>query len=78
MTAASSLRPIDGERVTVQGPMVSEPPRPLFRAMPAAEPFPIESLGLQLRQAVEAVTDLTQASPAICANSVLAVASLAV
>lgn len=51
--------------------------RPLFRALPPAEPFPIEAMGA-LRPAAEAIHDTTQAPMAVCAQSVLAAATLAV
>lgn len=55
-----------------------EPPRPLFRPLPPAEAFPVEALGAVLRGAAEAVQDRVQAPMAICAQSVLATATLAV
>lgn len=54
-----------------------EPPLPLRRSLPEPEPFPIAALS-HLRPAAEAIHDLTQAPLAICGQSVLAVASLAV
>jgi hypothetical protein len=54
-----------------------EPPRPLMREMPSAEPFPVENLGLLLGNAARAINDRVQAPLAICANSVLATATLA-
>lgn len=53
-----------------------EPPRPLRRTPPPAEPFPLDALGV-LRPAAEAVHVLTQAPVAMCAQSVLAAATLA-
>ena len=53
-----------------------EQPRPLRRTPPPAEPFPLDALGA-LRPAVEAAHVLTQAPVAMCAQSVLAAASLA-
>lgn len=50
--------------------------RPLYRALPPAPYFPVEALG-PLRDAAEAVHMLTQAPMAICAQSVLAAATLA-
>ena len=58
-------------------PFKPEGPQPLVREIPAAEIYPVESLG-PLRGAVEAVQGLTQAPMAIPAQSALAVASLAV
>ena len=58
-------------------PFKPEGPQPLVREIPAAEIYPVETLG-PLRGAVEAVQGLTQAPMAIPAQSALAVASLAV
>ena len=54
-----------------------EGPQPLVREIPPGAAYPVESLG-PLRDAVEAVHDMTQAPVAIAAQSALAVASLAV
>ncbi len=54
-----------------------EGPQPLVREIPPGAAYPVESLG-PLRDAVEAVQDMTQAPVAIAAQSALAVASLAV
>src|SRR5262249_24338087 len=51
-------------------------PQPLFRPLRPAEPYPVEALGGLLAQAAEAIHELTQAPRAICAQSVLGVASL--
>jgi len=51
--------------------------RPLFREAGEGEPFPLDALGA-LRPAAEAIHALTQAPSALCAQSVLAAASLAV
>ena len=51
--------------------------RPLFRELPPAEPFPMTALG-PLRPAADAIAALTQAPAAMCAQSVIAAASLAV
>lgn len=50
--------------------------RPLFRELPPAQPFPIDALG-PLRGAALAVQVHTQAPLAMCAQSVLAAATLA-
>ncbi len=55
-----------------------ETPRPLMRELLPAEPFPVDVLGGVLRGAAEAIHDRTQAPMAICAQSVLAAATLAV
>lgn len=52
-----------------------EPKRPLFRTLPDPEPFPMNALGA-LRPAAEAIRVLTQAPEAMCAQSVLAGATL--
>jgi hypothetical protein len=54
-----------------------EASRPLMRETPAAEHFPVESLGSLLGDAALAINDRVQAPLAICANSVLAAATLA-
>lgn len=58
-------------------PFKAEGPQPLLREIPPGEAFPVAALG-PLRQAVEAVQDISQAPVAIAAQSALAVASLAV
>lgn len=58
-------------------PFKTEGPQPLLRAIPSGEPYPLEALG-PLRDAVEAVADISQAPAAIAAQSALSVASLAV
>jgi hypothetical protein len=55
-----------------------EPPRPLMRELPPADPFPVDALGDVLAQAARAIHDRVQAPPAICGQSVLATATLAV
>ena len=56
-------------------PEMAEEPLPLRRPLPDPEPFPADGLGV-LKEAAEAIHDLTQAPMAICGQSVLAVASL--
>lgn len=56
----------------------AEPPRPLMRELPQASPFPVGALGAILGDAANAIHDKVQAPLAICAQSVLAVAALAV
>ena len=58
-------------------PFKAEGPPPHLREIPAGEAYPVAALG-PLRQAVEAVQDISQAPVAIAAQSALAVASLAV
>src|SRR5438046_2058311 len=55
-----------------------EPPRALMRELPPADPFPVDALGDLLGGAANAIHDRVQAAPAICAQSVLAVATVAV
>ena len=55
-----------------------EPPRPLIREVPEPEPFPVGELGDILAPAALAIHDRVQAPLAICAQSVLAAATLAV
>lgn len=57
-------------------PFTPEGPQPLIREVPDAGPYPIDALG-PLRSAAEAITSITEAPPALCAASVLGVASLA-
>lgn len=59
-------------------PFTPEPPRPLRRATPPAEPFPLDALGDVLGLAANGIQDRVQAPAAICAQSVLAAATLAV
>ena len=56
----------------------SEPPRPLCREIDPAEPFPLEALGGVLGPAATAIEERVRAPVAICGQSVLAVATLAV
>jgi hypothetical protein len=55
-----------------------EPPRPLTRELPPADPFPIAALGDILGPAAQAIHDRVQAPPAIGAQSVLGAATLSV
>jgi hypothetical protein len=55
-----------------------EPPRPLMRELPPADPFPVDALGSVLARATRAIHDRVQAPLAICGQSVLAAATLAV
>src|SRR5256885_690549 len=71
---AETRIPLNGE---AQSATELEEPLPLRRPLPEAEPFPIRGLGI-LRDAAEAIHDLTQAPMAICGQSILAVASLVV
>lgn len=57
-------------------PFEAEEPAPLMREIPPGALYPVEALG-PLREAAEAIQDMTQAPFAIAAQSVLGVASLA-
>lgn len=54
----------------------NEPPRPLMREIPPADPFPIAALGGTFSTVAEAIHDVVRAPKAICGQSVLAVATL--
>jgi len=56
----------------------TEAPRPLRRQMPPPEPYPVDALVGNLAAAVRGIHDRVQSPIAICAQSVLAVATLAV
>ncbi len=56
----------------------AEAPRPLMRDMPSADQFPVDALGPALASAARAIQDRVQAPMAICGQSVLAAATLAV
>jgi hypothetical protein len=56
----------------------TEAPRPLMRELPPADPFPVDALGTTLGNAARAIHDRIQAPVAICGQSVLAAAALAV
>ena len=55
-----------------------EGPRPLMRELPDPEPYPVRYLGQVLESAALAIQEKTQAPLAICAQSVLGAATLAV
>src|SRR5215207_8251365 len=69
--AVASSRPFEA-------PSPTEPPRPLRRDPGPADPFPLEALGDVLSAAARAIHEKIQAPIAICAQSVLAAATLAV
>lgn len=64
--------------VQLQAAEITVPPekRPLFRELPAAEPFPMDALG-PLKYAAWAIHHRTQAPLAMCAQSALAAVTLA-
>jgi hypothetical protein len=84
MTKTSALIPLDEARrqhIAEQRQNEipdAEPPRPLMRELPPADPYPVEHLGEVLGPAALAIHDRVQAPPAICAQSVLAAATMAV
>ena len=55
-----------------------KPPRPLVREIPPADPCPVDALGSVLAPAARAIHDRVQAPIAICGQSVLGAATLAV
>lgn len=55
-----------------------EPPRPLMRELPPADPFPVDALGTILAGAARAIQDRVQAPVAIGAQSVVGAATIAV
>src|ERR1700734_3770851 len=55
-----------------------ESPQPLMRELAPANPFPADALGPILGPTAHAIHDRVQAPLAICGNSVLAAATLAV
>ena len=55
----------------------TEPPRPLIRELPPADPFPVDALGAVLGAATRAINDRVQAPMAICGQSTLAAGTLA-
>jgi hypothetical protein len=67
------LRMIIGEAPEAK----AEPPRPLMRELPPADPYPIDALGDVLAAAARAANDRIQAPLAICGQSALATATLA-
>jgi hypothetical protein len=54
-----------------------EPPRPLIRELPPADPFPVEALGDVLGAATRAINDRVQCPLAMSGQSTLAAATLA-
>jgi hypothetical protein len=55
----------------------SDDPQPLMRALPPAEPFPLDALG-DLAPAAQAICDLVQSPIEMCASAVLASTSFAI
>lgn len=52
--------------------------QPIYRPLPESDPYPVDALGNVLGGAVEAMSEIIQAPQAICANSILASATLAI
>jgi hypothetical protein len=71
-SAAEIRRLVDGAE-----DVKPEPPRPLFRELPPADPFPVDALGNVLGAAARAIHDRVQAPLAVCGQSALAAAALA-
>jgi hypothetical protein len=59
-------------------PSTQEPPAPLRREPPDPEPFPLDALGDVLSPAVDALSRIIQAPPAMIAQSLLAAAAFCV
>lgn len=77
----NAISPGDAHAIAMQSvASATTPPdikRPLFRPLLPARSFPMEALG-PLQAAAEAIHERTQAPPAMCAQAVLAAATLAV
>jgi hypothetical protein len=73
MTAAHAKAAFDAAE-----PFAPEPPRPLRRELPPADPYPVEALGDMLAPAAQAIHSKVRAPLAVSAQSVLAAANLAV
>lgn len=75
---ASVLQGEGGMNGIIKVEFKAEPPLPLLRALPAPEAFPIAALGDVLGPAAAAIQDIVQSPWAMCCQSVLAAATLAV
>ena len=80
---ADAAAPADSAQPGIEWPpemevIDNEPPRPLQREIPPAEPYPAGALPDRLRDAILDLQNLVQASLAMCAQSILAGACLAV
>jgi hypothetical protein len=68
-----------GESVAQSAPVAPPPePEPLYRELPPAEEYPVEALGDVLAPMAKAMQEIIQAPAALCGQSVLAAATLAV
>ena len=56
--------------------VMAEPPRPLMRELPPADPYPVDALGVVLAPAARAIHDRVRAPLAIGAHSALSAAAL--
>jgi hypothetical protein len=72
-TGAERVRTI----ISAAAEVKAEPPRPLMRELPPADPYPVDALGDVLAGAARAIHDRVQAPFAICSQSLLAAATLA-
>ena len=73
-----ALETVQPEPAHTQGDTRISEPEPLRRPLPPAAPYPVEILGDVLGSAVQRIHDVVQAPAALCGQSVLAAASLAV
>ncbi len=78
MTTARAYADAATEQAAANEEAPPEAPRPLFREMSPADPFPVDALGSVLSAACAAIVDKVQCPAAIAAQSVLAAAGLAV
>jgi hypothetical protein len=77
-TLATSLAPKSDSQISGLATLAGSPePLPLAPPMPAARPYPVDALGEVLSGAAKSIAEKIQCSPAMAAQSVLAVASLA-
>jgi hypothetical protein len=76
VAAAKPAEVAANSRVEV-APQRPAEPVPLVRPLPPADTFPVEALGTELAGVVDAIQEIVQSPPAMCANSVLAVVTLA-
>jgi hypothetical protein len=76
-TSGARRQRANGRAEADGAPDAADDPIPLFQPTPPAEPFPVEALGSILGPAAAAIARKVQVSPALAAQSVLAVAVLA-
>lgn len=75
MSCITAIKGFDPDVTVVE--FRPELPQPLFRELPPAGAYPVSKLGPTLSAAAEAIHDIIQAPIEICAQSVLAAATLA-